>query len=58
MGVVGNRGVLRLMSGDASGAEEDFQSAIERNANLHAAARNLARVQLEPIGPIVAKVSH
>jgi Flp pilus assembly protein TadD len=53
-----NRGVLRVMSGDASGAEEDFQAAIERNANLHAAARNLARVQLEPTGPIVAKVSH
>jgi Flp pilus assembly protein TadD len=53
-----NRGVLRMLSGDASGAEEDFQVAIERNANLNAPARNLARVQLEPTGPIVATLSH
>jgi len=53
-----NRGVMRVLSGDASGAEEDFQVATERNANLNAPARNLARVQLEPTGPIVATVSH
>ena len=52
-----NRGVLRILSGDASGAEQDFQAAIEHNAELPASARNLARVQLEPTGPIVAKVN-
>ena len=53
-----NRGAMRIMSGDATGAEEDFQVAIKHNANLHAPARNLARVQLESTGPIVAKLSH
>jgi len=53
-----NRGVMRIMSGDKLGAEEDFKVAIERNANLHAPVRNLARVQLEFSGPIVASVSH
>lgn len=52
-----NRGVMRIMSGDEIGAEEDFQAAIERNAKLHAPARNLARVQLEHSGQIVANVS-
>ena len=53
-----NRGVFRALNGDSSGAEKDFQAAIEHNTNLHAPARNLARVQLEPHGPIVAKVNH
>lgn len=52
-----NRGVMRVMSGNEIGAEEDFHVAIERNANLHAPARNLARVQLEHSGQIMANVS-
>jgi len=52
-----NRGVMRILSGDASGAEEDFRMAIERKADLRAPTQNLARVQFETTGPIVAKVS-
>jgi Flp pilus assembly protein TadD len=53
-----NRGVMRMLSGDNIGAEQDFQVAIERNDKLRAPAQNLARVQLDSTGVIVAKVSH
>lgn len=39
-----NRGVLRAVSGDAEGAEEDFQRAIRLSSSLEAPALNLARL--------------
>jgi len=53
-----NRGVMRILRGNVSGAEEDFLTAIERKANLRAPARNLAKVNVETTAPVVAIVSH
>jgi hypothetical protein len=40
-----NRGVLRAVSGDVEGAKQDFADAAEVNADLPAAAENLARLK-------------
>jgi len=40
-----NRGVLRAVSGDVEGAKQDFEEATEVNADLAAAAENLARLK-------------
>lgn len=52
-----NRGVMRVLRGDEIGAEEDFRVAVERKADLRAPTLNLARVQVETTGPVVAKAS-
>lgn len=52
-----NRGVMRVLSGDSNGAEQDFQAANDRDSGLQAPARNLVRVQYDSAGPIVAIVS-
>jgi Flp pilus assembly protein TadD len=53
-----NRGVMRILSGDESGAEEDFRMAIQNKTKLRAPMENLVRVDLESTGPVVARVSH
>ena len=52
-----NRGVFRALSGDLSGAEEDFRMAVEHEAKMNAPTRNFARVQMKPTAPAVASVS-
>jgi tetratricopeptide (TPR) repeat protein len=51
-----NRGVMRILSGNVIGAEEDFRTALERKPNLRAPTQNLAKTQVETTAPIVAKV--
>ncbi|MGB7451467.1 MAG: hypothetical protein WBM36_04990 [Lysobacterales bacterium] len=53
-----NRGVMRILRGNVSGAEEDFLTAIERKANLSAPTRKLAKANVEHIAQAVAIVSH
>lgn len=53
-----NRGVFRALSGDLSGAEEDFQMAVDHEAKLNAPTRNVARVQMNSTLPAVASVSY
>jgi hypothetical protein len=53
-----NRGVMRLLSGNVSGAKEDFLTAIERKADLHTPTRNLAKANVETTAQFVAIVSH
>ena len=46
-----------MLSGDVSGVQEDFLTAIERKANLCAPTQNLARANIETTAPVVAIVS-
>jgi hypothetical protein len=52
-----NRGVLRALRGDPAGAEEDFRIAVEHKSAVKAPTQNFARVQMEPVAPVVASVS-
>jgi len=53
-----NRGVMRMLSGNVSGAKEDFLTAIERKANLRTPTRNLAKANVETTAQFVAIVNH
>jgi Flp pilus assembly protein TadD len=51
-----NRGVLRMLRGDAIGAETDFRVAVNVKADLAAPTRNLAHVHTGSASPIIASV--
>ena len=53
-----NRGVMRMLSGNVSGAREDFLTAVERKADLRTPTRNLAKANDEPTSQFVAIVNH
>jgi Tfp pilus assembly protein PilF len=42
-----NRGVIRAITGDDSGARQDFELAIKLGRNLRAPTENLARLETE-----------
>jgi len=52
-----NRGVLRVMSGDGTGAAEDFRAAIELKAEMRAPVHNFARLNMASGEPVALRVS-
>ena len=52
-----NRGVLRVLSGDGTGAAEDFRAAIELREEMRAPVHNFARLNMSTSEPVALEVS-